>query len=311
MKLFLVHPVFWSCFLVLWDLTNGGNETEGINQDVCLEESDLFQYKSDANFTCHFYPTNLLNCSWSFEALQELSAHISICDDDRVIPSLSQSSNERVGSMFLTVQQHEMVFMVLQFNMSQHDSWTVKTYTTTDMHEIEVVSPPSNISATIKNDSLLVTWSPPHNRSNSRCFEYLLDLGDQEKPIPLTGEVSYTEPNGDPIRTYRLRMRARNNHYCAGSAQWSEWSPIVTVEQSAEKFSILLIVSISLGIPMILLAVLLLVRYQRVSKLLFPPIPRPPPKYKFFLERNDTFNLSYPAPPPKAEEEITKVEDAE
>ncbi|XP_023277696.1 interleukin-5 receptor subunit alpha-like [Seriola lalandi dorsalis] len=306
MKLFLVHPVFWSCFLVLWDLTN---ETEGINQDVCLEEND---YARDANFTCHYYPTNLLNCSWSFDASQELSAHISICDDDdAVIPSLSQSSNERVGSMSLTVQRHEAAFMVIQFNVSLDGNWTVKAYATNDMDQIEVVSPPSNISATIKDGNLLVTWSPPYNRSKPSCFEYLLDLGDQEKPIPLKGEVSYTELNVDPTRTYRLRMRARKSHYCSGSAQWSEWSPTITVEQSVEKFSILLIVSISLGIPMILLAVLLLVRYQRVSELLFPPIPRPPPKYKFFLERNDTFNFSSPALPPKAEEEITKVEDAE
>lgn len=30
----------------------------------------------------------------------------------------------------------------------------------------------------------------------------------------------------------------------------------------------------------------------RVTKVLFPPIPRPPPKYKYFLEKSDTFNVS-------------------
>ena len=30
----------------------------------------------------------------------------------------------------------------------------------------------------------------------------------------------------------------------------------------------------------------------RVCKVLFPPIPRPPSKYKYFLEKNYTFNVS-------------------
>lgn len=30
----------------------------------------------------------------------------------------------------------------------------------------------------------------------------------------------------------------------------------------------------------------------RVCKAFFPPIPRPPPKYLYFLEKNDGFNVS-------------------
>lgn len=105
----------------------------------------------------------------------------------------------------------------------------------------------------------------------------------------LKGLVSYTEPIVDPSRTYRVKVRTRMmTNICIGPAQWSQWSPTVceytfillvlicmwctdwpwwiqytVVERSFYEFNTLLIISISLGIPMILLAVLLLVRQQR------------------------------------------------
>ncbi|XP_070775088.1 interleukin-13 receptor subunit alpha-1-like isoform X2 [Enoplosus armatus] len=177
----------------------------------------------------------------------------------------------------------------------------------------EVLSPPQNVSASIKDGGLLVTWGLPRSReySNPSCFEYQLDMGDQERPKNLTGQLSFLEQNADPCRTYRVRMRTKKMGYCLGSPQWSDWSHTVTVEPSVYRLNTLVIVSISLGIPMILLAVLLLVRHQRVSEVLFPPIPRPPPKYKCFLEKNDTSNLFHLASSAEPEAEITEVEDTE
>jgi len=85
----------------------------------------------------------------------------------------------------------------------------------------------------------------------------------QETPKELNEQLSYREPKVDPSSTYRVRMRTRKGSKCVESSQWSEWSHalIVAVEQS--KLNNLVIVSISLGIPMILLAVLLLLRHQR------------------------------------------------
>ncbi|XP_071348728.1 interleukin-13 receptor subunit alpha-1-like [Trachinotus anak] len=307
MKLFLVCPVSWTSFLVLWALQV---VTEGNNHDICREEKDDYILtETPENFICVLYPTNLLNCSWSFHFLQKLSVYISICDEETTVLSLSQSSNERVGSRSLTVQFTERLYVVLQFNKTQDGRETVDTYTY-EQDQLEVLPPPPNISATIKDGSLEVTWSPPNNESFSGCFDYQLDLGDQDKPKNLSNQLSYTERDTDPTRAYRVRIRTRKNSNCIGSVQWSEWSPTITLEQSVYKLNTLLIVSISLGVPMILLAVLLLVRHQRVSKLLFPPIPRPPAKYKYFLEKNDTFNFYHPAPSPKAEE-ITKVEDVD
>lgn len=45
----------------------------------------------------------------------------------------------------------------------------------------EVLSPPRNISASVKDGDLLVTWDLPRSRAdyNPSCFEYQLDFGEQ------------------------------------------------------------------------------------------------------------------------------------
>nr|XP_019962339.1 PREDICTED: interleukin-5 receptor subunit alpha-like [Paralichthys olivaceus] len=317
--------VLWSSFLVMWQ---SEGVMEGNNQDVCqgekffeelhvrnssLHEIRLEKTDVKETFTCLLYPSNRLNCSWSFltEEDMQLSVCISVCDDDTMVQSLSQSTEEHVGSKSLVLQQHKDLFVILQFNMSQHDKWTVYTYMY-ELDDLEVLSPPSNISAAVKDGSLLVTWRRPKN-DPPPCFEYQLDLDNQEPPKHLRSQLSYTELSADPTFTYRVRMRTRKTDKCIGSAQWSEWSPTVTVESSSQpdKLNMLLIISISLGIPMILLALLLLVHHQRLSKLLFPPIPCPPPKYIYFLEENETFIFFHPMLQSKAEEVITKVEDKE
>lgn len=306
------------CFLL--------TETEANNQDVCQDEKFIADLQVSSsqdveleavihNFLCLLYPTNILNCSWSFHTLQkaaQLTVYISICDNERAVHALNYSSAERVGSRSLALREHEVSYVILQFNATLHDTWTLYTYTY-NMAMLEVLSPPQNISASIKDGDLLVTWGLPFSRigSNPTCFEYQLDMGDQEKLKSLTNQLLYIEGNADPGRTYSVRMRARKIDSCQENPQWSDWSHTVTVEQSVYKLNTLVIISISLGIPMIFLAVLLLVRYQRVSEILFPPIPRPPPKYIYFLEKNDTFNFFHPAPPPEPVEEITEVEDTE
>ncbi|XP_035525874.1 granulocyte-macrophage colony-stimulating factor receptor subunit alpha-like [Morone saxatilis] len=326
MKLFPVHSILWSSLLVLYA---SQSELED-NHDVCMDEiipDELFQIQTtqqdqvetDAmdkeNFLCLLYPTNELNCSWSFNTLQkdtQLFVYIRICVNSTTVPNMSHYSEERVGSTSLILHEHEMLHVILQFNITRHDKWTVYTYTY-DEDMLEVLLPPQNISVSVKDGNLLVTWALPHSRVsyNPSCFDYQLEVGDQGNLKNLDTHLSYKEPNADPSETYRVRMRTRPKDTCQSNPQWSDWSHPVTVEQSIYSLNILVILSISLGIPMILLAVLLLVRYQRVSKVLFPPIPRPPLKYIYFLEKNDTSNFFYPAPAAEPVEEITTVEDTE
>lgn len=268
------------------------------------------------DFLCLLYPTNKLNCSWSFDKLNEdarLSVSISICDDEKLVKSDSSPAVSHVGSRLLILQEYKELNVVLKFNVTLHRNWTVYSYSY-NMETLEVLLPPPKLSAVINGSNLLVSWALPRNQLNSSnsCFEYQLDLGDQEKPRELATVLSYTEQNVDPSQTYSVRIRTRMTGLCQEHQQWSEWSLTVIVEQSLNELNILGIVSISLGIPMILLAAALMVRHQRVMKVLFPPIPRPPPKYIHFLEKNDTLGPVHAAPSVKpAEEEITEVEDTE
>ncbi|XP_068427588.1 interleukin-5 receptor subunit alpha-like [Clinocottus analis] len=326
MKLLPVHPILWSSLLVLCATVS---ETESNTPDVCKDEKtpgslspqsalgqkhNVEEDKVDDNFRCLFYPTDILNCSWSFHNLQKdahLFVHISICDDDRAVHYPNISSEEKVGSRSLTLHEHTELYVILYFNVTLHDAWTVYN-STYDMDMLEVLPPPQNISASVRDGGLLVTWDLPQSREekNPVCLEYQLDMDDQSGPKNLIDQLSYMEPNVDPHRTYSVRMRMRiRTNMCLGSSQWSDWSPVVMVEQSVYKLSPLVIISMSLGIPMILLAVLLLLRHQRVAEVLFPSIPRPPLKYKAFLEKSDTFNRFHPAASAEPVEEITEVED--
>lgn len=51
----------------------------------------------------------------------------------------------------------------------------------------EVLSPPSNISASVKDGRLLVAWGLPGSRTtnNKDCFKYELDLGDKVEDMCL------------------------------------------------------------------------------------------------------------------------------
>ncbi|XP_063741488.1 granulocyte-macrophage colony-stimulating factor receptor subunit alpha-like isoform X2 [Eleginops maclovinus] len=334
MKLFPAHPILWSSLLVLFALQI---EAEVNISDVCEDKraSDEIDVQTTSvqlhyvemdqlynKFHCLLYPTNILNCSWSFNTLHQdtqLFVNISICDGDKSVQSADLSSEEKVGSRSLALPDDKLSLLILHFNVTLHDKWTFYT-SKYDLNMLEVLSPPPNISASIKDGGLLVTWDLPQSRVDihSSCFEYQLDISEQpcvwgygcqlfnnETRKEFTEQRSYRETNVDLSSNYRVRMRTRKSNICVNYLEWSEWSHAVTVEKSTYKFNNLVIVSISLGIPMILLAVLLLLRHQRLSKVLFPPIPRPPQKYQHFLEKNDTFNSAEPA------EEITEVEDME
>ncbi|XP_039878432.1 interleukin-5 receptor subunit alpha-like isoform X2 [Simochromis diagramma] len=328
MAVFPIRLVIWSTSLVLW-FPQSATESHGL--DLCQKFSDMDEMVNIKNstektshkklseiketFICLLDSTNELNCSWSFNTLEKdtrLSVFISVCNEETVIKSLSRTFAERVGSMSLTVSG-EISGVVLHFNMSLHN-WISYTYVY-DMDTLEHLPPPANISASFNNDNLIVKWDLPRTRNavNPICFENEVEIRDQEKTTSWLPKhhTNHTVASVDPSHSYSVRMRTRISSRCSGSDHWSEWSPTVTpsMEQSDSVLKPVVIVFICLGVPMGLLALLLFVRYQRVTKVLFPPIPRPPAKYKYFLEKSDAFNFFYSTPSTKPEEVITEVED--
>ncbi|XP_017275812.1 granulocyte-macrophage colony-stimulating factor receptor subunit alpha [Kryptolebias marmoratus] len=317
-------PVFWCSFQLL--SASRSARSEDISE-VCgfapnevgvqksresfevMEMSDL----EDA-FTCLLYPTHVINCSWSFLTLEEdtqLLLYIRECENDTLVDLHNPVSVERVGSKSWHFNDNENNHIVVVFNMSQIDTW--KVYAAKyELDVLRLLPPPAIVTASIEDGKLFIAWTPPDTKttSNPFCFDYELHVGEQKVSGDLAGKVNFTKEDIAPTHTYKVRMRTRVTDQCSGCRHWSEWSPTVTVEQPPCSLDPLVIVAVSLGIPMILLAVLLLVRHQRLTKVLFPPIPRPPPEYKYFLERNDPLTFFHPAPA-KHEEEVTEVEDAE
>ncbi|KAM4557687.1 uncharacterized protein V3H82_017381 isoform 2-T2 [Fundulus diaphanus] len=316
MKLSPAFPALWCSFLLLWI------SQEGNSSDVCtfspndnvtgFNACEELPYNSEA-VICVVYPTNLLNCSWSFHTLDqdaELSVSVRVSENDELVDSRLQGSAKRVGFISWMLQDGENREVAVDFNVTLRGAWMC-CKASWDDDLLNVIPPPANVTASIQDGSLKVTWDAPSEMFKAHCFDYQLDMGEQEKLRNFSNKLQYREPNVVPGHAYKVKMRARILEICYGCAQWSEWSPTVTVRVPSFRLDPLVIAVISLGIPMILLAVLLLLRHQRLGKVLFPPIPRPPEKYKNFLEKTDPLNFFHSVSTIKSEEEITEVEDAE
>ncbi|XP_047444350.1 uncharacterized protein LOC125010064 isoform X2 [Mugil cephalus] len=322
MELFPVLPLLWLSSLALLGPHDGA---EGNSYDMCEIEIDSEELhiknstgyddsvdESENLFICLLYPSKNLSCSWSSlttEKNAHLSVSVSVCSNSE-IQSMEYSSMETVGSMSWTLNNTDFQEVIFLCNISHNDKWTSYTFSK-EKGMIEVLSPPTNVSASVKDGDLYVTWVLMNRTEilNEDCYESELYIDDQERPQIIIGKPFYKKPNADPTHTYLLKIRTRLSQNCFGCFHWSDWSSTVTVEPSAYKYNPLVIVLICLGVPMILLAVLLLIRYQRVTKVLFPEIPRPPEKYKNFLEKYDTLTFFHPVLTAKPEEEITEVED--
>ncbi|RVE61590.1 hypothetical protein OJAV_G00172020 [Oryzias javanicus] len=321
MKLSWSLPVHLTSFLLLASQSVSEEDFTDICEDYGTDhfyvmnstgKSDMIENKNaEHTVSCLLYQTDELNCSWSFHRPKKemvMSLSIRVCNYEELVNSITHKSVERTGSFSLIVKSKSMEHVNLSFNASLQDEWTVY-YHSFEKKRLTVLPSP-NVSALIKDGHLQISWEIPGMQHPERCYDFQLDMGDQENPKNFTGKLSHTEPNADPSFTYRLRMRTKMSDLCAEYSPWSEWGPIFTLEK-ANKISPRVIVLIFFGVPMILLPVLLLLRHQRLSKLLFPPIPRPPQKYQYFLEKNDPLSFSCPTPLAKQEEEITEVEDVE
>ncbi|XP_043989194.1 interleukin-5 receptor subunit alpha-like isoform X1 [Gambusia affinis] len=316
MKLSPALPVLWYSFLLLLRVSQSELADYDPDVDTCSDEKDLVDDGEEelegASVVCTMSRANKLNCSWSLRALEtgaQLSVSVRLFENKRLVDSRNQSSANAIGFISWTIDGGQNKSVVVDFDVIQRGA---RTRYTAEFDEdiLNFPDPPANVDASIRDGNLHVNWDVPSNNLLSHCFDYQLDFGDQEKPRKFSAKRQYVEPNA-AAPTYRVRMRTKISTNCFWCTQWSEWSPTVTVEQPTYRLDPLVIALISLGIPMILLAVLLILRHQRLVKVLFPPIPRPPAKYKHFLEKTDPLNFFHPVPTTKAEEEITEVEDAE
>ncbi|CAB1326557.1 unnamed protein product [Coregonus sp. 'balchen'] len=306
-------------------------DSYGVMQLVQREDYEKTCNLSDSGLAhCLIYPTNQLNCSWKFHGLpndRQSYASVFVCRETERISNVdcvteaiggqgaqggTGNADRVVGHVSAGCQgsvDNSVTSVILTFNVSRPDVWCIYThkYHTRD---IDVLRPPTNITAWIREGVLLVQWGLPSSRFSTKpsCFHYQLQINGQVSD--LEERLTYSETNADPTHSYDVRMRVRKSSYCRGSQHWSSWSNTIKVApfESPNQLNSLVVAAIALGIPMILLSLLLLIRLQRER--LFPHIPGPPLKIKHLLERDDQFQFVPQALPSKCVEEITVVEEA-
>ncbi|KAJ0011853.1 hypothetical protein NQD34_012828 [Periophthalmus magnuspinnatus] len=241
---------------------------------------------SSTNFNCLLYPTHEVNCSWAFQSLEKtanITTTVSICHGGKTVQTLESKTS--IGSNSILFEK-SVTHLILQFNISLHSQWDVYYYKY-ESESIEVLPPPLNVQGIFKDSDLLITWDPPvcQIHCGVGSLEYELFINDQEKLKYVKSQLYYTEPNVDPTQSYTVTIRTRIREFYHGSCHWSDWSQPVTIKATFQ-LNAEVIIAISVGIPMILLALLLVV-CQRLSKRLFPPIPSPAPRYMHVLQNND------------------------
>ncbi|MEQ2198375.1 hypothetical protein XENOCAPTIV_011994 [Xenoophorus captivus] len=75
---------------------------------------------------CVLYPTNMLNCSWSFHTLEkdaQLSVSIRVSESYDLVDSRNQDSAQRVGFMSWMLHDGEDKSVVITFNVTLRDAW--------------------------------------------------------------------------------------------------------------------------------------------------------------------------------------------
>ncbi|KAL2088099.1 hypothetical protein ACEWY4_016927 [Coilia grayii] len=272
------------------------------------------------NISCAVDMQNHLNFSWDGQSLPG-HAHYSIsylgCDGEEAV---LESREERVS----TPHYHTLIGnqamtdnvpvnlddIILRINVSYPDLWYIQTQKW-DIRHITKLDPPQIVNATVHGDDLFVQWDLPKTNTGMEqlhCFKYELNVSDEIKAFDST--LHFTEQNIDLTRKYSIQMRVTTTNYCGKSLFWSDWTSVLAVGPIRSPLTDLsnvhigVIVAIALGLPMILLAVLLLCKFQRVLEKLFPPVPGPSIKIKGLLERDDVTQIV----PQKYVEEVPELQ---
>ncbi|KAI7814328.1 interleukin-5 receptor subunit alpha-like isoform X2 [Triplophysa rosa] len=249
-----------------------------------------FTFANDTvNFTCIMNMKNHLRCFWSITNLNKnavYSADIT-CQNSHQILSCSQIVEKDAVECNGHVTQEDFI---LKVNISLPTlSYRIrKTFHTGDIVKPE---PPDNIMISNNLTKLEINWThSEENRfsENPICYKYELKINDEVVTLPDV-QSSYIKQDVDVTRTYAIQVRVKQTMACGNSIYWSDWSSVRKVGPFENKYRVnpWAITVIALVLPMLLLAVLLLCKCQRLPKKLFPPIPGPSVNVQNLLDKDN------------------------
>ncbi|XP_006897154.1 PREDICTED: interleukin-5 receptor subunit alpha [Elephantulus edwardii] len=147
-----------------------------------------------------------------------------------------------------------------------------------DLHAIDQVNPPTNVTAKTEGMNLSVHWEKPISAFPAHCFHYEVKIYNLRKDFVQTEQMKVNTFTSvvDDLSKYSVQVRAEVSFVCRETGQWSVWSPAVYVGNDEEKSSDeWLLVLLMAAICFVLLILSLICRTGHLWTKLFPPVPAP------------------------------------
>ncbi|XP_066506089.1 interleukin-5 receptor subunit alpha-like [Hoplias malabaricus] len=248
------------------------------------------------NLTCSISKSSQISCSWITHALPKDAQHSASYQlrgygYHSSIYHFSCSLNSEKQRVECYGQINASEYALVQVNISTSSHWLLICQLF-QLGVIEILDPPEIGSVLINATELEIKWSLPKSsgsKDKSDCFEYELKINDEVIHILPNKNLTYTKQNIDLARSYIVQIRTKMHYSCHISEQWSDWSKakVVNPVENPYKLNVHVILCIAFVLPMILLALLLLCKFQRLSDKLFPSIPSPSLKVKTLLEKGN------------------------
>ncbi|TSK17832.1 Protein disulfide-isomerase [Bagarius yarrelli] len=271
-------------------------------------DSRLFQIR------CFIYNVNLLNCSWSTDSLSENAQYSSVFQffsipEHHPFNCVSSSSEKMVEctSRFEVDERKLEMFVLVNISINNCRYIICQYFKLTNIEKLD----PPEINATLsKSTNLEIQWMQTKSccSKQNKCFIYELKINSET--VELRNVLTYNLTNFEPTWRYTIQIRTKHSDVCDYNDVWSDWSKAVEISPLENSFQLKasVIAAIVLVLPMILLAFLLICKFQRLFEKLFPPIPNPSKHVQNLLEKSD-FNQETPHKQSEEGGEILEVID--
>ncbi|KAA0722823.1 5-hydroxytryptamine receptor 3A [Triplophysa tibetana] len=270
-------------------------------------------------FTCIMNMQNHLRCSWSTTNLPEnaeYSAEIRIQNSHQILSCFQIVEKQAVECHGHVMHEEHEIMLKVNISLPTLSYRIGKNFDTVDIVKL---NPPENI--TISNDLTKIEIKWTHSEGNGfsqnpLCYKYELKINDEVRTLNMftyegilstnaklcngvfslkvvtlsDGHSSYIKQDIDVTRTYAIQVRVKQSMACSNNPiHWSDWSSVLEVGPFENKYSVnpWVISVIAFVLPMLLLAILLLCKCQRLPKKLFPPIPGPSVNVKNLLDKDN------------------------
>ncbi|XP_042782488.1 LOW QUALITY PROTEIN: granulocyte-macrophage colony-stimulating factor receptor subunit alpha [Panthera leo] len=262
------------------------NSTQGPIPEKLVYANPGGEGTAAQNFSCFIYNVNFMNCTWAKgqAAPDDVQYFLYILDfkekRERECPHYVTDSGTHVGCHLhdlsgLTFRNYFLV------NGTSRETAVQFFDTILSLKNIEIYSPPNNVSVDCNPSHCQILWDPPRTRHPSSAwdFNYQLRIQKQDNKehagnqlIDVTGksENKYNFPSPEPRPKHTVTIRVSD----ARGQHWSAWSqPVEFGSTQATASFVHVYVLVVLGTFVCALILSCFVKRLFASETLFPRIP--------------------------------------